>query len=295
MDLQYRSISYTARGTVRGPENIDIDENYGFFNPKIGVVHNFNSKNKLYLSFARAHREPIRDDFEQGNPEPEELNDFELGWRFASEKSTFLANVYYMDYTNQLVLTGAINDVGAPLRENVGKSSRLGIELDGNFALGNHWSWQPNITLSSNRNHDYYFERDGKLTDLGNTHLSFSPSVVAGNIITYQPKSNWKLALLTKHVGEQYMGNIDSYNSKLSAYTISDLNIAYQFVQMGLFKSIDISLLVNNVLDVEYISNGYFYTFDDDYSEPGKITTIEGSGFYPQAGINFLLGLNVKF
>ena len=223
------------------------------------------------------------------------MNDFELGWRFASEKSTFLANVYYMDYTNQLVLTGAINDVGAPLRENVGKSSRLGIELDGNFALGNHWSWQPNITLSSNRNHDYYFERDGKLTDLGNTHLSFSPAVVAGNIITYQPKSNWKLALLTKHVGEQYMGNIDSYNSKLSAYTISDLNIAYQFIQMGLFKSIDISLLVNNVLDVEYVSNGYFYTFDDDYSEPGKITTIEGSGFYPQAGINFLLGLNVKF
>ena len=91
------------------------------------------------------------------------------------------------------------------------------------------------------------------------------------------------------------MGNIDSYNSKLSAYTISDLNIAYQFIQMGLFKSIDISLLVNNLLDVEYISNGYFYTFDDNYSEPGKITTIEGSGFYPQAGINFLLGLNVKF
>ena len=165
MDLQYRSINYTARGTVKGPENIDIDENYGFFNPKLGV--DFNSKNKLYLSFARAHREPIRDDFEQGNPKPEELNDFELGWRFTSEKSTFLANVYYMDYTNQLVLTGAINDVGAPLRENVGKSSRLGIELDGNFALGNHWSWQPNITLSRNRNHDYYFERDGKLTDLG--------------------------------------------------------------------------------------------------------------------------------
>ena len=295
LDLQYRSISYTARGTIRGPENIDIDENYGFFNPKVGVVYNFNPKNKLYLSFARAHREPIRDDFEQGNPEPEELNDFELGWRFNSKKSTFLANLYYMDYTNQLVLTGAINDVGAPLRENVGKSSRLGIELDGNFTLSSQWTWQPNLTLSSNRNHDYYFERDGKLTDLGNTHLSFSPAVVAGNIITYQPKSNWRLALLTKHVGEQYMGNIDSDNSKLSAYTISDLNIAYQIPQMGIFKSLNISLLVNNILDIKYVSNGYFYTFDDDYSDPGKITTIEGSGFYPQAGINFLLGLNVKF
>ena len=295
LDLQYRSISYNVEGTEKGPANIDIDENYGFFNPKVGVVYNFNPKNKLYLSFARAHREPIRDDFEQGNPDPEELNDFELGWRFTSEKSTFLANVYYMDYTNQLVLTGAINDVGAPLRENVGKSSRLGIELEGNFALGNRWSWQPNITLSNNRNHDYYFERDGKLTDLGNTHLSFSPAVVAGNIITYKPESNWSLALLTKHVGEQFMGNIDSDNSKLSAYTISDLNISYQILPIGLFKSLNISLLVNNILDVKYVSNGYFYTFDDDYTEPGKITTIEGSGFYPQAEVNFLLGLNVRF
>ena len=295
LDLQYRSISYTALGTVKGPANIDIDENYGFFNPKVGMVYNFNPKNKLYLSFARAHREPIRDDFEQGNPMPEELNDFELGWRFTGEKSTFLANLYFMDYTNQLVLTGAINDVGAPLRENVGKSSRLGIELEGNFALGSRWSWQPNLTLSSNRNHDYYFERDGKLTDLGNTHLSFSPAVVAGNIITYQPVSNLRLAFLTKHVGEQYMGNIDSDNSKLSAYTISDLNIAYQFLPTRLFKSIDVSLLVNNVLNVKYVSNGYFYTFNDDYSDPSKVTTIEGSGYYPQAGINFLLGINFRF
>ena len=91
------------------------------------------------------------------------------------------------------------------------------------------------------------------------------------------------------------MGNIDSDNSKLSAYTISDLNIVYQIPPMGIFKSLNISLLVNNILDIKYVSNGYFYTFDDDYSDPGKISTIEGSGFYPQAGINFLLGLNVKF
>jgi iron complex outermembrane receptor protein len=171
----------------------------------------------------------------------------------------------------------------------------LGIELEGNFNLSIKWTWQSNLTLSSNRNHDFYFERDGKLTDLGNTHLSFSPALIAGNIITYQPMSNWRLALLTKHVGEQYMGNIDSDNSKLSAYTISDLNIAYQFLPTRLFKSIDVSLLVNNILNVKYVSNGYFYTFDDDYSDPGKITTIEGSGYFPQAGINFLLGINFKF
>ena len=295
LDLQYRSISYTARGTVRGPENIDIDEKYGFFNPKAGVVYSLNPKNKLYFSFARAHREPIRDDFEQGNPEPEELNDFELGWRFNSEKSTFLANLYYMDYTNQLVLTGAINDVGAPLRENVGKSSRLGIELEGNFALSSRWSWQPNITLSNNQNHDFYFERDGRLTDLGNTKLSYSPAVVAANIIAFRPNDDWRIALLTKHVGEQYMGNIDAELSKLKAYTVTDLNISYRMVPKNLFKEVNISLLLNNLLDVNYVSNGYFYTFDDDYSVPGTITTIEGAGYYPQAQFNFLAGLTLKF
>ena len=295
LDLQYRSISYTAKGTVKGPAPINIDQDYNFFNPKAGMVYTFNPNNKLYLSFARAHREPIRDDFEQGNPKPEELNDFELGWRFTGEKSTFLANLYYMDYTNQLVLTGAINDVGAPIRENVGKSSRLGIELEGNFILSSRWTWQPNLTLSSNRNLDYYFERDGQLTDLGNTQLSFSPAVVAGNIIAYQPSTDWRLALLTKHVGEQYMGNIDAHSSKLDAYTTSDLNISYRIQPNSLFKEINLSLLVNNLFDVQYVSNGYFYTYDDDYSVPGVITTIEGAGYFPQAGTNFLLGVNFRF
>ncbi|MFL2587550.1 MAG: TonB-dependent receptor [Flavobacteriaceae bacterium] len=295
LDLQYRNISYTADGNLKGPELIAVDEDYSFFNPKAGIVFSPNKKNKFYLSYARANREPSRADFEEGSPKPEELNDFELGWRFKGEKSSILANIYLMDYTNQLVLTGALNDVGTPVRENVGNSSRLGIELEGNFTLSRQWIWQPNLTLSSNRNHDYYFERDGKLTDLGNTHLSFSPAVVAGNIITYQPESKLRLALLTKYVGEQFMGNIDSDNSKLSAYTNSDLNIAYQFLPMRLFKSIDVSLLVNNILNVKYVSNGYFYTFDDDYSDPGKVTTIEGSGYYPQAGINFLLGINFRF
>ena len=200
-----------------------------------------------------------------------------------------------MDYKNQLVLTGALNDVGTPIRENVGKSSRLGIELEGNFILSSLWTWQPNLTLSRNQNHNYYFKRDGQMTYLGNTKLSFSPSIVAGNLVSFQPSSNLRFVFLTKHVGEQFMGNIDSNNSKLEAYTISDLNITYRFPQMELLKAIDISLLVNNILDKKYVSNGYFYTFDDDYSLPGKVTTIEGSGYYPQAGINFLFGINLRF
>ena len=295
LDLQYRSISYSANGNLKGPEPISIDENYGFFNPKAGLVYTHTPSNKFYISLARAHREPSRSDFENGNPQPEELNDYELGWRFNTEKTNLLVNIYLMDYTNQLALTGALDDVGSPIRENVGKSSRLGIEIEGTFSLANRWTWQPNLTLSRNRNHDFYFQRDGILTDLGDTHLSFSPAMVAGNIIAFQPSTQWKIALLTKHVGEQYMGNIDAQSSKLEAYTVSDLNVNYRILPKSLFKEINISLLLNNLLGTKYVSNGYFYTFDDDYSVPGVVSTVEGAGYYPQARFNFLGGINLRF
>jgi iron complex outermembrane receptor protein len=293
--LQYRSISYSANGNLKGPEPISIDENYGFFNPKAGLVYTHTPSNKFYISLARAHREPSRSDFENGNPQPEELNDYELGWRFNTEKTNLLVNFYFMDYTNQLALTGALDDVGSPIRENIGKSSRLGIEIEGTFLLANRWTWQPNLTLSRNRNHDFYFQRDGILADLGDTHLSFSPAMVAGNIIAFQPSTQWKIALLTKHVGEQYMGNIDAQSSKLEAYTVSDLNVNYRILPKILFKEINISLLLNNLLGTKYVSNGYFYTSDDDYSVPGLVSTIEGAGYYPQARFNFLGGINLRF
>ncbi len=295
LDLQYRSISYSANGNLKGPEPISIDENYGFFNPKAGLVYTHTPSNKFYISLARAHREPSRSDFENGNPQPEELNDFELGWCFNTEKINLLVNFYFMDYTNQLALTGALDDVGSPIRENVGKSSRLGIEIEGTFSLANRWTWQPNLTLSRNRNHDFYFQRDGILTDLGDTHLSFSPAIVAGNIIAFQPSTQWKITLLTKHLGEQYMGNIDAQSSKLEAYTVSDLNVNYRILPKILFKEINISLLLNNILGTKYVSNGYFYTFDDDYSVPGVVSTVEGAGYYPQARFNFLGGINLRF
>ncbi len=295
LDLQYRFIYYTANGNLKGPEPISIDEKYGFFNPKAGVVYTHNTKNKFYLSFARAHREPSRADFENGNPQQEELNDYELGWRFNTEKAKLLVNFYFMDYTNQLSLTGALDDVGTPIRENVGKSSRLGIEIEGTITLANRWTWQPNLTLSRNRNHDFYFQRDGVLKDLGDTHLSFSPAIVAGNIITFQPSTHWKISFLTKHIGEQYMGNIDSETSKLDAYNVSDLNVNYLILPKSLIKEINISLLLNNFLRTKYVSNGYFYTFNDDYSVRGVVKTLEGVGYYPQAQFNFLAGLSLRF
>jgi iron complex outermembrane receptor protein len=295
LDLQYRGIGYTAQGNLKGPTPIDINENYVFFNPKLGGVYTWDVKNKFYFSVAKAQREPSRSDFENGNPKAEQLTDYELGWRFESEKIRLLFNLYLMDYTNQLVLSGALDDVGMPIRENVGKSSRIGIELEGTFSFGSRWSWQPNLTLSRNRNHDFYFQRNGVLKALGETHLSFSPAIVAGNIVAFRPAANWKMALLTKYVGEQYMGNIDAEMSKLKAYTVSDLNINYRLIPKSLFKEINLSLLLNNLLGARYVSNGYFYTFDDDYSVPGAITTYEGAGYYPQAQFHFLAGVTLSF
>jgi iron complex outermembrane receptor protein len=201
-----------------------------------------------------------------------------------------------MRYNNQLVLTGALTDTGAPVRENVGDSFRLGLEVDANIKLNNAFSWQPNFTVSTNRNLDFKFERDGVLQNLGNTDIAYSPQLIAGSQLQYKISKNFQASFLSKYVGEQFMGNIDSQNSILPAYFVNDLNLSYQYVPENLFfKSLTFNLLVNNIFDTVYESNGYFYTYDDDWSNPNQITTIEGAGFYPQAGINFLAGITARF
>jgi len=290
-DLQYRTVGYQANGEDTGL----VDDTFNFFNPKAGVTYDLNQNNNLYLSFAVANREPNRNDYENGNPEPERLNDLELGWRYISSDFQLSTNVYYMNYKNQLVLTGQLNDVGAPLRENVGDSYRLGLEIDANLNLGEKFQWSPNIALSTNKNKDFNFERDGVLQNLGDTNIAYSPNVVIGNRLTYSPSENFQVSALTKYVGKQYMGNIDSEVSTLDAYSQTDLNIQYVIEFNSIIKSITLSGLVNNVFNQLNVTNGYFFTFDDDFSDPNTITTIEGAGFYPQAGTNFLLGATVRF
>ena len=295
-DLQLRNVGYKTSGLTSDLENMRIDESYSFFNPKVGVSYQLASNSSLYASYARANREPSRSDFES-NPDvkPEQLNDFEMGWRYNKEGVMLNINSYYMQYNEQLILTGALDDVGAPVRTNSGDSYRLGLEIEAAFSLSDAFIIQPVLTLSSNKNKQTYSQVDGVLKDFGTTNISFSPEVVASNAFIYSPLKNFSLSFLTKYVGDQYMGNTDTDTSKLKEYFVNDLNITYEWNPKSVFSTVVVSALVNNIFDKEYVSNGYYYTYDDDWSVPGQLTTIEGAGYYPQATRNFLVGVTLKF
>lgn len=294
-DLQGRFISYRTSGLTSDKVLMEEDRQYNFFNPKAGASFQLNNANQFYLSYGRANREPRRSDFEQGVFTPEKLDDYELGWRFASKNLQINTNIYYMDYQDQLVLTGELDDVGAPVRATSGSSYRLGLEVDAVIGITRGLVWRPNIALSDNKNRDFVTSRDGDVVNLGNTNISFSPSVIAGSIIEYTPTDALYVAFLSKYVGEQYMGNIDSETSKLDSYFINDLSINYTFDNLSFVDSIVLTGLVNNLFNVEYVSNGYFFTYDDTWSDPNMVTTIEGAGYYPQATINFLVGAAIQF
>ena len=295
-DLQLRNVGYKTSGLTSDLVNMLIDESYSFFNPKVGVSYQLASSSSIYASYSRANREPSRSDFES-NPDvkPEQLNDFEMGWRYNNQAVMLNINSYYMQYNEQLILTGALDDVGTPILTNSGDSYRIGLEIESTFSLSDAFTVQPVLTLSSNKNKQTYSQVDGVLKDFGTTNISFSPEVVASNAFIYSPRENLSASLLSKYVGDQYMGNTDTAISKLDAYFVNDLNVTYQWSPKSVFSSVVISALVNNIFDKKYVSNGYYYTYDDDWSVPGQLTTIEGAGYYPQATRNFLVGLTLKF
>jgi iron complex outermembrane receptor protein len=275
-DLQFRNVTYKADGVLADP----VDDNFDFFNPKAGITYTVNDNNNIYFSYARANKEPRRDDYENGSYKPEQLNDFELGWRYRTGRNTLNVNGYYMRYKDQLVLTGALNDVGAPVYTNSGDSYRLGLEADATIYITDKLVVRPNFALSDNRNVDFYTETEAGLQNLGNTEIAFSPSVIAANQIIYTPFDNLHLALLSKYVGEQFMDNFETPEAKLPAYFVNDLNVSYTITPKAIFDSIVLNGLINNVFDVEYVSNGAMW----------------GAPYYfPQAGINFLAGATLKF
>ena len=290
-DIQFRNVAYKANGNDTGR----VDDTFRFFNPKAGLTYLLNDASQFYVSYARANREPNRTDYENGNPKPEKLDDFELGWRYEQPKMKVNVNGYYMHYQDQLVLTGALNDVGAPVRENSGKSYRLGIEIDAVVALSGKWTVQPSITLSTSKNIDFVTQWDGELRQLGNTNISFSPNIIASNMLTFKPVEALQITWLSKYVGKQYMGNTDAKLSELDAYFTNDLNLSYEVSLKKWFKSVVFNVLANNIFNVKYISNGYYYTYNDATVRPGQLTTFDGAGYYPQAQFNILGGISLKF
>jgi iron complex outermembrane receptor protein len=272
-DLQFRQVQYQANGVAAG----EVHDTFNFFNPKAGITYNANSKNTVYFSFARANREPNRTDYEGGTVRPEKLDDYELGWRFTDKKVQWNANIYYMAYQNQLILTGNLDAVGNPIRSNSEKSYRLGLEIDATITLSKQLSIRPNVTLSENKNVDLNVEG----VNYGNKNIAYAPNVVAGNIFIYQPNNKLQLSLMSKFVGDQYLNNIELNEAKLPNYFVNDLNVSYQIYPKSIFKSIVFTGLCNNILSKKYSSNGYMYDIYPYY--------------YPQAGRNFLVGMTLKF
>ena len=291
VDLQGRFVNYKTNGLTSKRKPLNVDENFSFFNPKFGLTYTSDEKNSFYASFAKANREPNRSDFKDGVDTYESLNDYELGWRFKNDILNLNTNIYFMDYQNQLVLTGEIDDTGDFLRGTSGNSYRLGLEVDADLKLTKNLSVRQNIAVSKNKNVDFFTNRDGALQELGNTTIANSPNIVAGNTITYQPTKNLQISFLSKFVGEQYLSNTDTEASKLDSYYTSDLNVIYEIEMKSIFKSIVFTGLVNNIFNKEYVDRGYIYL--DTWSTPG--TTKEAQGYYPQATINFLAGVTLKF
>lgn len=277
-DLQYRNVGYNANGVLAN----EIDTKFHFFNPKAGLIFDLNALNSLYFSYAKANKEPNRTDFENGVPMSESLDDIELGWRVKTSKVALNTNFYLMYYKNQLIKTGELDAVGNEIRANVDKSYRIGIEIDAKIKLGSKMSFSPNITLSTNKIIDYTVDTGIGLVNYGTTNIAFSPNLIAGGVFSYQPISALQLSLLNKYVGNQFAGNFDTEITKLKSYNVVDFNANYEIKPKSIFKSIVFSGLVNNLLNVKYVSNAYLY--GDSFIS-----------YYPQAGTNFLVGLTLKF
>jgi iron complex outermembrane receptor protein len=216
-DLQFRRLNYSIAGFDENLKDVNQSHRYNFFNPKAGVIYNFNKNHKVYASFGVSQREPVRSDFTDADPGktpvPEKLFDYETAYEYNSSGKMFRVNLYYMNYKDQLILTGRINEVGSAIMTNVPKSFRQGIEFETGFKVTRNLSWNTNLTLSKNIIQvfiDYTDNWDTSIQDqqsLKNKTISFSPSVIAASVIDYYPFTGFHMILNSKYVGKQYIDN----------------------------------------------------------------------------------------
>ncbi|MFI5136386.1 MAG: TonB-dependent receptor [Sphingobacteriales bacterium] len=297
-DLQYRHIYYSFLGFDENLNNVQQAVQLNFFNPKAGITYQLNDNSNVYASIAVGNHEPNRSDYTNSSPQsrpmPENLKDLELGYRINETTFSGSINGFYMLYKNQLVLTGALDDVGQAIRTNIKDSYRAGLEASARVKIAQPLSWYVNATVSTNKvkNFEQYLQNydtgtlDGTLYKTSN--IAYSPDFTGASTISYHPVKNAEIAFITKYVSRQYLDNTSTVSRSLDGYLVNDIRLNYNFSMKGV-KNVGVSLLVNNIFSEKYQSDGA--TYPD--IEGGKV--VNYNYFFPQAPVNFLLGLNLKF
>jgi len=304
-DLQFRKVKYSTTGIDIDQRNISLEDEMNFFNPKLGINYQINQANRAYVSYSIANREPTRNDYIDSptleGPSPEQMQDIELGYQRRSAKYYWGVNFYNMNYSDQLVLTGELNDVGTPIRKNVASSYRRGAEFEFGWNIKKDIQFYANLTYSQNKIDDYdeltyNYLSSGDVEILTEnfteTDISFSPEIITSAMLSWKfmknPKSDMELAWMTQYVGEQYLDNTSNSERALDAYLVNDVRLTYTFKNEKL-DGLSFNLLINNILAEEYASNGYTYS----YAYDGFGVT--ENFYYPQATRNFLLSMTLKF
>ena len=310
-DMQYRHIDYRIKGTNdkwnsltdEGLQQLDIDERFDFFNPKVGLSWQINRNSRLFGSFSVAHKEPTRNNYTDGklfdHPKSERLIDYELGYTYANSWLNLGANLYYMDYKDQLVLTGELNEIGEPLAANMPDSYRMGVELMAGIRTNFGLSWDINATWSRNRIQNFtetlYENEDvsGAHWEInhGDTPIAFSPDFLVNNTLSYRWKS-WEASLQSQYVSKQYLNNACQEDQTLDAYFVSNLRLAYTF-KLPFTKEITAGLTVFNLFNEEYENNGY--AGSGFYYDGGEKVRYNYAGYAAQAGTNVLGHLTIRF
>jgi iron complex outermembrane receptor protein len=304
LDLQYRGIAYQFLGVDQVSGNLtDVTQhvNYHFFNPKVAFAKLIGS-HQFFGSFGIANREPVRRDFRESTsenrPSPERMFDTELAYRLQFKKFNAQANIFWMYYQNQLVLTGQINDVGGYTRTNVDRSYRAGLELEMGYQLNKKLSIQSATTLSQNEiinfveYVDVYLDVDPYYTQIqiqhGTTDLAFSPSFIQTLGLQYSPVEGLAFGIQSKYVSRQFLDNTSNVGRSLDPFTFTNFICNYK-VKQTFAKEVEIGLAVNNLFNAMYANNGYTFS----YQYAGQITT--ENFYYPQAGRHFLLKMSIQF
>ncbi len=293
IDVQYRNVTHTMNGFDKTPALV-INGKFGFFNPKAGLSY-INGNVTYYTSIAVAHKEPNRDDFEIGitqQPKQEIMYDWETGINAKYTNFTWSANIYYMQYKDQLVLTGKINDVGAYTRTNVPDSYRAGIELEATWKMNKQFSTSGNITFSKNKIAkftEYFDDYDTYLQQAiqhENTDITLSPNTTAVHNLNWVPSEKWQLTFSSKYVSKQYLDNTQNESRILKAYFLNDLNTSFKLFNKQHWGA-NLQFYVINIFDKLYEPNGYTYS----YVSGG--TTITSNNYFPMAGRNYWLSLKI--